>query len=90
MRPFSGSCAPCSSLHGRGGAAQPDGEHAFTDQQLTRWVRRQQLTRALDDPWIDIDHVLDLFDRVFLLEIDADTQEEPLGAYDISHPPGPQ
>jgi hypothetical protein len=37
---------------------------------------------------LNIDQVLDLFDRLFLLRIDADTQEERLLAHDKSHPPG--
>jgi hypothetical protein len=32
--------------------------------------------------------VIDLFQRVFLLRIDADTQEERLTAYDLSNAPG--
>jgi hypothetical protein len=37
---------------------------------------------------LNIDQVLDLFDRLFLLRIDADTQEKRLLSYDNSHPPG--
>jgi hypothetical protein len=37
---------------------------------------------------LNIDQVLDLFDCLFLLRIDADTQEERLLAHDTSHPPG--
>lgn len=37
---------------------------------------------------LNIDQVLDMFDRLFLLQIDADTQEKRLLAYDSSHPPG--
>ncbi len=32
--------------------------------------------------------MLDLFDRLFLLRIDADTQEERLLAHETSHSPG--
>jgi hypothetical protein len=32
--------------------------------------------------------LLDLFDRVFLLQIDAPTQEARLAAHDAAHPPG--
>jgi hypothetical protein len=37
---------------------------------------------------LNIDQVLDLFDRLFLLRIDAYTQEERLLAHDASHSPG--
>jgi hypothetical protein len=37
---------------------------------------------------LNIDQVLDLFDRLFLLRIDADTQEERLIAHDTSRSPG--
>ena len=37
---------------------------------------------------LNIGQVLDLFDRLFLLRIDADTQEERLLAHDTSHSPG--
>ncbi len=37
---------------------------------------------------LNIDQVLDLFDRLFLLRIDAETQEERLLAHDTNHPPG--
>ena len=32
--------------------------------------------------------LLDLFDRVFLLRIDARTQEARLAAHEVAHPPG--
>jgi hypothetical protein len=32
--------------------------------------------------------LLDLFDRVFLLQIDTPTQEARLAAHDAAHPPG--
>jgi hypothetical protein len=34
------------------------------------------------------DQLLDLFDAVFLLRMDAVTQEERLAAHDVAHPPG--
>jgi hypothetical protein len=37
---------------------------------------------------LNIDQVLDLFDQLFLLRIDAETQEKRLLSYDESHPPG--
>jgi hypothetical protein len=37
---------------------------------------------------LNIEQMLDLFDRFFLLRIDADTQEERLQAHDDSHRPG--
>ncbi|MBV9577115.1 MAG: hypothetical protein JO057_00845 [Chloroflexi bacterium] len=37
---------------------------------------------------LNIDQILDVLDRVFLLRIDAGTQEERLIAHDTAHPPG--
>ena len=73
---------------------------APVEQWLTahRWVwnrsRLQDLLTQQQAPVfvcgiaLNIDQVLDLFDRLFLLRIDADTQEERLLAHDTSHPLG--
>jgi len=37
---------------------------------------------------LNIHQVVDLFERIFLLRIDADTQEQRLLAYDARNPPG--
>jgi hypothetical protein len=37
---------------------------------------------------LNIHQVVDLFERIFLLPIDADTQEQRLLAYDARNPPG--
>jgi len=37
---------------------------------------------------LNIHEVVDLFERIFLLRIDADTQEQRLLAYDTMNPPG--
>ena len=37
---------------------------------------------------LNIDQVVDLFERIFLLRIDAETQEQRLLAYDARNPPG--
>ena len=36
----------------------------------------------------NLDQVLELFDRVFLLQLDERTQEDRLIAHDAAHPPG--
>jgi hypothetical protein len=63
-----------------------------------RWIwnrsRLQELLTRQQGPVfvcgiaLNIGHVLDLFERLFLLRIDADTQEARLLAHDTSHPPG--
>jgi hypothetical protein len=37
---------------------------------------------------LNIGQVVDLFERIFLLRIDAETQEQRLLAYDAGNPPG--
>lgn len=66
--------------------------------QSHRWVwgrRRMEALLAEDDAPIfvcgialNIDEVVDLVDAVFLLEIDAGTQEARLASHDEQHPPG--
>lgn len=63
-----------------------------------RWVwnrsRMQEILRAEAGPAfvcgiaLNIEEVMDLFDAVFLLEIDGATQEQRLDAHDQLHPPG--
>jgi hypothetical protein len=63
-----------------------------------RWVwsrpRLQQILAAPGGPVFvcgiatNAGQLLDLFDRVFLLHIDAPTQEARLAAHDAAHPPG--
>ena len=77
-----------------------DGPTAPDEQWLRahRWVwnrsRLQDLLTQQQAPVfvcgiaLNIDHVLELFDRLFLLRIDADTQEERLLAHDTGQSPG--
>src|SRR4030081_2203883 len=79
--------------------SKSEGPAAPDEQWLreTRWVwnrhRLQDLLTQQPGPVfvcgiaLNIDQVLDLFDRLFLLRIDADTQEQRLLAHDTSHPP---
>lgn len=63
-----------------------------------RWVwsrqRLEQIVGQREAPLfvcgiaLNIDEVLDLFDGVFLLRIDDETQEARLAAHDALHPPG--
>jgi hypothetical protein len=63
-----------------------------------RWVwnraRLEQIVRQPEGPLfvcgiaLNINEVLDLFDAVFLLRIDSETQEARLVAHDALNPPG--
>jgi hypothetical protein len=63
-----------------------------------RWVwnrgRLEELLVQADGPLfvcgiaLNVDRVVDLFDAVFLIHIDATTQEARLVAYDAANPPG--
>jgi hypothetical protein len=74
--------------------AAPDEQWLMTH----RWIwNRPRLQEVLTQPQghvfvcgiaLNIDHVLDLFQGLFLLHIHADTQEARLLAHDTSHPPG--
>jgi len=80
--------------------SKAEGPCAPDEQWLTahRWVwnrsRLQDLLTQYQAPVfvcgiaLNIDQVLDLFDQLFLLRIDADTQEERLRAHETSHSPG--
>ena len=76
------------------GPAAPDEQWLGAHRWVWNRSRLQDLLTQQPGPVfvcgiaLNIEHVLDLFDRLFLLRIDADTQEERLLAYDTSHPPG--
>jgi hypothetical protein len=86
--------------HAGNQVSKSEGPAAPDEQWLRahRWVwnrsRLQDLLTQQPGPVfvcgiaLNIDQVLDLFDRLFLLRIDAQTQEERLLAYDTGHPPG--
>jgi thymidylate kinase len=70
----------------------PDEEWLSTHRWVWSRARLQEVLKQHSDPVFicgiarNIRDVLDLFDCVFLLRIDADTQEERLRAYDLSSP----
>jgi len=76
------------------GPVDPDREWL----QAHRWVwnraRMEQVVEMASNPVfvcgiaLNIEGVLDLFARLFLLRIDEATQEERLGAHDVMNPPG--
>jgi adenylate kinase family enzyme len=76
------------------GPAVPDEQWLSAHRWVWNRSRLQELLTHQQEPVFvcgiarNIDQVLDLFDGLFLLRIDADTQEERLLAYDTSHPPG--
>jgi hypothetical protein len=77
------------------GPAQPD-EHWLRAHHWV-WSRSRLEDRLRDRPEapvfvcgiaLNIHQVSDLFERVFLLRIDAETQDQRLLAYDMMNPPG--
>jgi energy-coupling factor transporter ATP-binding protein EcfA2 len=76
------------------GAGAPDEQWLRAHRWVWNRSRLQDLLTQQPAPVfvcgiaLNIDQVLDLFDRLFLLRIDAVTQEERLLAHDTSHPPG--
>jgi len=76
------------------GPAQPDEQWLRTHHRVWSRSRLQELLTEHEEPVfvcgiaLNIYEVVDLFERIFLLRIDADTQEQRLLAYDTSHPPG--
>ena len=76
------------------GPPRPDGEWL----RAHRWVwSRSRLVEVIAGPGepvfvcgiaLNQHELLDLFDQVFLLRIDARTQEARLAAHDAGHPPG--
>lgn len=76
------------------GPAAPDEQWLSTHRWVWNRSRLEDLLTQQQRPVfvcgiaLNIDQVLDLFDLLFLLRIDADTQEKRLRAHDTSHPPG--
>ena len=76
------------------GPAQPDerwlrAHHwVWSRSRLQEIVRQHQMPVFVCGIALNIHQVVDLFERIFLLHIDADTQEQRLLAYDASNPPG--
>ena len=76
------------------GPTQPDQRWLRTHHWVWSRSRLQQIVRQHQAPVfvcgiaLNIHQVVDLFDRIFLLRIDADTQEQRLLAYDARNPPG--
>jgi hypothetical protein len=76
------------------GPAQPDERWLWTHHWVWSRSRLQQIVMRHQAPLfvcgiaLNIHQVVDLFDRIFLLRIDADAQEQRLLAYDAENPPG--
>src|SRR5947207_6179657 len=73
------------------GPASPDEQWLRTHRWVWNRSRLQHLLTQQQGPIfvcgiaLNIEQILDLFDRHFLLRIDSDTQEERLLAHDTSH-----
>ena len=76
------------------GPAQPDEQWLRTHHWVWSRCRLQELLAEHEEPVfvcgiaLNIHEVVDLFERIFLLRIDADTQEQRLVAYDASNSRG--
>ena len=76
------------------GPALPDEQWLRTHHWVWSRCRLQELLTEHEEPVfvcgiaLNIHEVVDLFERIFLLRIDADTQEQRLLAYDTMNPPG--
>jgi hypothetical protein len=76
------------------GPAQPDEQWLQTHHWVWSRSRLQELLTEHEELLfvcgiaLNIHEVVDLFERIFLLRIDADTQEQRLLAYDTMNPPG--
>jgi hypothetical protein len=76
------------------GPAQPNERWLRTHHWVWSRSRLQEIVRQHQIPVfvcgiaLNIHQVVDLFERIFLLRIDADTQEQRLLAYDARNPPG--
>ena len=76
------------------GSPRPDEEWLRSHRWVWSRARMEQILAGQDRAVFvcgiarNQDQLLDLFDRVFLLRIDAATQEARLAAHDVSHPPG--
>lgn len=75
--------------------APADPDVAWLRSHKWVWSRNRllELLRSPQDMFVcgialNIEEVADLFDRIFVLEIDEETQEERLAAHDATHPPG--
>lgn len=72
----------------------PDGEWLRSHRWVWSRSRMEELLTQHEEPVfvcgiaLNIDQFLDVFDRIFVLEIDEATQEERLVAHDLLHPPG--
>lgn len=76
------------------GPAAPDEAWLRSHRWVWNRLRLEELLAAHHGPTfvcgiaLNLEEVLDLFDAVFLLRIDAETQEDRLAAHDLDHPPG--
>jgi hypothetical protein len=76
------------------GPAQPDEQWLRSHHWVWNRSRLQEVLAHRQVPVfvcgiaLNIHQVADLFERIFLLRIDADTQEQRLLAYDVSNSPG--
>ena len=76
------------------GPAQPDEQWLRTHHWVWSRARLQELLTQSEVPVfvcgiaLNIHQVVDLFERIFVLRIDADTQEQRLLAHDKGNPPG--
>src|SRR5689334_15699944 len=76
------------------GPADPDVQWLRTHHWVWSRSRLQEILRECQVPVficgiaLNIHDVADLFDRIFLLRIDAQTQEQRLLSYDAANPPG--
>jgi hypothetical protein len=72
----------------------PDGEWLRSHRWVWNRSRMEELLTQHEGPVfvcgiaLNIDQFLDVFDRIFLLEIDEAAQEERLAAHDLLKPPG--
>jgi hypothetical protein len=76
------------------GPAKPDEQWLRTHHWVWSRSRLEEVLTQSDKPTfvcgiaLNIHQVVDLFERIFLLRIDAQTQEQRLSAYDAANPPG--
>lgn len=76
------------------GPAQPDAHWLRTHHWVWSRSRLEELLTQQQGPVfvcgiaLNIHEIVDLFERIFVLRIDADIQEQRLLAYDTANPPG--
>lgn len=76
------------------GPSQPDRDWLHSHRWVWNRTRMEELLSPEQGPVfvcgisLNLDHVLDLFERMFLLQIDEATQEARLVAHDADNPPG--